>query len=193
MAQRFPTMQVLLCGEFSNPESRVNPGDLGSIQLDERGNLMVKLSASGTTISVIEPKDVSRNPVTLYLDRIAGVTAEALATLNITSGLAAQTPATSYTVPAGKAFRLQSITITLENTSSTAVNGRVRIRAAASGLSVSSPVAFHSDLPELAGTQSAGAGQSIYVAIPSGTQIGISHIESSVSSTVSVCVMGYEY
>lgn len=88
---------------------------------DANGNLLINTNASTVAQSVSAPaltkgsqaatgfstqdlKDSGRTQITLYVDSVSGITTEALATLNITKGDAAQSTATSYTVTAGKTF-----------------------------------------------------------------------------------------
>lgn len=147
--------------------------------------------------------DAGRTQVTLWVDSISGITTEALATLNITKGLVAQTAATAYTVSAGKTFRVQSMRLSCVNSTATAVVSRARLRVGAT-VSATSPVVFDMKCPALAAV--ALEGQSVWadipngLEIPSGNQIGISHVESSavVGSTttgagVTFLVAGFEY
>lgn len=145
-------------------------------------------------------KDSGRTYVVITLDRVTGVTSEALATMTINRG-GTVTTGTSYTVTTGKTLRLQSIVSTVIDTTGTVAYGRVRVRAA-STVSASSGIIINQDV---ATTQAGGAGvgtgcgfsqeQSIPdgLEIAGGEQIGISQIMSTTSSTVSVSLIGYEY
>lgn len=160
-----------------------------------------QLTAKGTQGASAMPvqnlHDAGRTYVTLYLDAIAGITTEALATMNINVG-GTVTTGTSWTVPTGKTFRLQAFQATVKASSTTAVAGRVRVRSAATVAATSGIVAAL-DIPILTGTAAAGTGQtegyqiSEGLEIAAGQQVGISHIEGSTSSTVSAIVTGYYY
>jgi hypothetical protein len=173
--------------------------------------------ATGTQYAEVTPKgtqadnalgiqhlhDAGRTPITLYVDSISGITTEALATLNIIKNFVAQSTATSYTVTAGKIFRIQEIRLSCANSTSTAVIARARVRVASTVL-VSSPIVYDIKCPAV--TAVALEGQSVWgdladgIEIPGGMQIGISHIESSAvtgSATtgagVSFALIGFEY
>ena len=148
-------------------------------------------------LCVQEAKDSGRTYVVITIDRIAGVTTEALATFTINRG-GTVTTGTSYTVTAGKVLRLQSFVATILDSTTTTVNGRVRVRSAGT-VSVTSGVILASDCGDMTGTAVAGSGEAVPVQIPdgleiaAGQQIGISQVVSSTSSTVSVCLIGFEY
>ena len=166
------------------------------------GPTLTKGTQGSVGFSVQDLKDAGRTQITLYVDSLSGITTEALATLNITKGLVAQTAATSYTVTSGKTLRIQSITLTVVPPSTTAATSRIRVRAAAT-VAASSPVianvaAGSANVAFYAGQTQAEIPEGLEVA--GGQQIGISHIESSIiagSTTtgagVSFCLIGYEY
>src|SRR6185437_1561099 len=81
----------------------------GTVTANDVPPTLTKGTQGSTGFSVQDLKDAGRNPITLWVDVIAGITTEALATMNITKGLVAQSAATSYTVSAGKTFRIQSL------------------------------------------------------------------------------------
>jgi len=161
----------------------------------------MSISAKGVqgtnAASVQDYKDSGRVYKTFYIDAIAGVTSEALVTMNINSA-GTVTTGTSYTVTSGKTLRLTSFTATSKSSTTTAVNGRVRVRSAAS-VSASSGIVINADIPSTPGTAAAGTGQSVTIDIPDGIeiaggqQIGISQVLSSTSSTVSCMLIGFEY
>lgn len=145
-------------------------------------------------------KDSGRTQATFYVDQLTGVTAEALATMQITKALVAQTAATNYTVTAGKTLRIKSVSATVKCTTTTLASSRVRIRAVPSGtVTATSPIIFTLDVPGMTGTQAANVGNTVVVPIPDGLELdagsnfGFSHIESTTSSNISVCIEAYEY
>ena len=156
-----------------------------------------KGTSSGGYMPTQDAKDSSRTLMTFYIDAIAGVTTEALVTMNInTAGTV--TTGTSYTVPTGKTLRLLNIQTTVKASATTAVSGRVRVRSATS-VTATSGIVMATDTPSLNGTIAAGVGGTAGYAVPDGVeiaagqQIGISQIASSTSSTVSAIVTGFLY
>jgi len=160
--------------------------------------VVLALSNSKSAASSVQNlKDSGRTQVTLFADNITGVTTEALATMSITKGVVAQTAATSYTVTSGKTFRVQAIFVEAHATSTTATQSRVRLRSAASSLLATSPIlALVSVTSRTAVADSGQAEQFNFpdgLEIAGGTVVGFSHIESTTSSAVSVCIVGFEY
>jgi hypothetical protein len=132
------------------------------------------------------------NPVTLFYDAGAMTTTEGLITMGITLGGVAQAAATSYTVSAGKTLHLQSIIADVRSTSGSP-NARVRLRTAASGISITSPII---GLWEF---YPAGNGQLDRIVqdlgtydIPSGSQIALSQIASVATPLLTMTLVGYE-
>ena len=163
-------------------------------------NTVVKGTQAGRALGTQDLKDSGRTNVTLFGDQITGVTSEALATMQIVKGLVAQTAATSYTVTAGKTLRIQSMSVTVRDTTSTLAMGRVRIRGVNSGsVAANSPLVAALEVVNMPGTAAANIGESDMwcfpdgIEIPGGAQIGVSHIENTTSSTISFCIVGYEY
>lgn len=153
--------------------------------------------SSGAYMPTQDAKDSGRTYMSFYIDAIAGVTAEALVTMNInTAGTV--TTGTSYTVPTGKTLRLVAISSTVKTTNTTAQSGRLRVRSAAS-VAASSGIVMNIDVPALNGTQAAGVGTSQNYSVPegieiaAGQQIGISQVMSATQTTVSCFVTGYLY
>jgi hypothetical protein len=141
--------------------------------------------------------DAGRTLITLYVDNIAGITTEALATLNIVKGGTNQTAATSYTVTSGKTLRIQSFHFSTTNPSTTNASGRARIRFA-STVAANSPIAYAAAVGGTgAAAQDSGVSDMSFsdgLEIAGGLQIGISHIESSaIASGVNFCLVGFEY
>jgi hypothetical protein len=161
----------------------------------------VAKGTQGTTANPTQDlKDAGRTQVTLYVDAIAGITTEALATLSITKGGAAQTAATSYTVTAGKTLRLQAMTCSASTTGSTTAGYcKVRVRQAAT-VAATSPIIL-SAVTTYAGVAYYAVPTSLDIPdgleIAGGQQVGISHLDSQLytggSTGVSICLIGYEY
>ena len=172
----------------ANTIGTINVGTLPAITKGTQGT---------TGVAVQELKDAGRVYKVFYLDAITGITTEALATMNINSG-GTVTTGTSYTVTAGKTLRIQSFAATVKDSTTTAIYGRIRVRSAAT-VSATVGIVASVDIGTTTGTALAGAGSSERFSIPDGLeiaggqQIGISHIESATTSTVSCCLIGYEY
>jgi hypothetical protein len=158
-------------------------------------NTTVKGTQAGRALGVQELKDAGRTPVVLYLDSIAGVTTEALATMNINKGGTTST-ATEYTVTAGKTLRVQTMFLSVRASSAAMVSARARLRSAAT-VSATSPVFCLAEASSLSATTAAASGED--VAIPDGlefaggVQVGVSQIATATTADVTVLIVGYEY
>ena len=153
--------------------------------------------SSGGYMPTQDAKDSGRTYMTFYIDAIAGVTTEALVTMNInTAGTV--TTATSYTVPNAKTLRLLSINGTVKSTNTTAQSGRIRVRSAAT-VAATSGIVMNLDVPSISGTIASGVGSAQNYSIPdgieiaAGQQIGISQLMSATNTTVSCIVTGFLY
>lgn len=143
-----------------------------------------------------ETKDTGRTALSLFVDNIAGSASEVLATMSITKGAAAQIPATSYTVTAGKTLRLTSMNFTVRSSTNSAQLSQLRVRTAASGITTTSPIIlnFIGEAPAAAVVQQSMDFPDGYE-IAGSTQIAMSHVESitPTSTLLTVCLVGYEY
>jgi hypothetical protein len=158
-------------------------------------NTVIKGTQGARGLTTQDMKDSGRTPVILYLDSIAGVTAEALATMNINLGGTTST-ATHYTVTAGKTLRIQSMYISVRATSAAMVSARARLRSAATVL-VGSPVFCLGEASSLAAVAAAANGMDVSIPdgleFAAGQQVGISQIATAITAAVTVLVVGYEY
>jgi hypothetical protein len=171
------------------------------VNIDQVGAVAVAATAKSTQATNFFPtqdaKDSGRTYMTFYIDAIAGVTTEALVTMNINTG-GTVTTGTSYTVPAGKKLRLQAISGSVRTTNTTNQSGRIRVRSAVA-VAASSGIVMDIVIPGLTGTNAAGVGNLANYTVPdgieiaAGQQIGISQIISAVASTVSCIVTGFLY
>jgi hypothetical protein len=163
------------------------------------GTALAAGPSSNGQIPVQQQWNAGRTFINFILDRVTGITTEALASMSINSGMPPTTTSgTSYTVPSGKTLRLQGMVVTILDSTTTAVYGRVRVRCATT-VAASSPIVIDIDIGNFTGTAAAGVGQTVEINFPDGieipasAQIGITHLESSASSTVSVCLVGFYY
>lgn len=138
----------------------------------------------------------TRTNVTLYADRVAGRTTEALETLTINVG-GVVTTGSSYTVTSGKTFRITSLQVEILNTGGGTNRVTVRVRSAAA-VALASPViimglaAAASDKPESGGQDGLSFPDGIEIA--AGQQIGISQLcVATTAGIVSFLLQGYEF
>jgi len=163
------------------------------------GPALTKGTQGSTGFSVQDLKDSGRTYITLYAQNITGVTTEALATFTKNVGGTTTTGQTAYTITNGKTFRIQALSVQINNTTTTANNIVVNVRAAAS-------VAANSPLVASCGTASAAAVATVkgfaQIQFPDGIeiagngsiQIGVSHLENvTTASIASFTLVGYEY
>jgi len=145
-------------------------------------------------------KDSGRTYITISADRIAGITTEALITsLNVNKGGSVTSGVTSYTVTAGKIFRITSFYVEVLNT--TTVDNRVLVRARVNngGVAVlASPVVLMNLASGPAALAAAGGSAFLSIPdgleIPAGSGIGISQLCTvTTAGIVSVALVGYEY
>ena len=171
--------------------------DTQIVQLDVGGQSAESLVSTANPLPVIQPHDViaSRTPITIYLDAVAGITTEALATMNINKA-GTVTTGTSYTVTAGKTLKVIFFGSSVKNTSTVCSNSRMRLRSAAT-VAATSPIYIANEVGSLyavansTNTDDTDIGEGIMLA--AGVQIGVSHIESATTCTVSCCLIGFEY
>jgi hypothetical protein len=144
---------------------------------------------------VQELKDSGRTVVVLYIDNVTAPAAEALQTMSITKN-GATTTGTSYTVTAGKTFRMQSMTLASQvNTGIGAVKARIR---AAAAVLVTSPIycTLFASPSTTSGTADVGNAEQVFpdgLEIAAGQQVGISTLSQVNTGNATVCVVGYEY
>jgi hypothetical protein len=158
-------------------------------------SINVKGTQGARGLAVQELKDAGRTVVVLYVDNIVAPATEALQTMNINRGGTIST-ATSYTVTAGKTFRIQSVTLASQvNTGIGAV--KARIRAAATVL-VTSPIycTLFASPSTTTGTADVGNAEQVFpdgLEIAAGQQVGISTLSQTNTGNATVCIVGYEY
>lgn len=159
---------------------------------------LTKDTQGATGFSVQSLKDAGRTYINFYVDRIAGVTTEALVTMTINKN-GATTTGTSYTVTAGKTLRIQNLSCEILNTTTTANRVTVRVRSAGSGaVSATSPVVCGTSAAAVAALATSGASsEESYpdgIELPSATIFGITQLCSvTTAGVVSAQLIGYEY
>lgn len=140
-------------------------------------------------------KDAGRTPVVLSVTAVASVASEAMFTLNIwkPSGV---TTGTSYTVTAGKTFRIQAIQFgcrfATPSTTVTFASCRFNVR---SGSLITSPLVYGDS--KMAASNAPVPNSDL--AIPDGLElaagsvIGVSHVDSAATLLLDLLISGYEY
>lgn len=171
---------------------KVGISDSTGLELDS----VIKGIQAARALGVQNLKDSGRTALTFFIDNLVGSASEVLASMGITKGGAAQVAATSYTVTAGKTLRLTSINFTVRSSTNAQQISQVRVRTAASGIAITSPVIlnFFGEAPAaLTFNQNMTLSEGYEIA--GGTQIAISHIEivTPASTTLTVCLVGFEY
>jgi hypothetical protein len=154
-------------------------------------SINVKGTQGARGLAVQELKDSGRTYITFTLDAIAGVTTEALATMNINNG-GTVTTATHYTVTAGKTFRVQSMSIAVSSSSGTNDN-RARLR---SGATVSATSGILCSLRAASASSNCGNANQDFpdgIEVAGGQQLGISTLASSANAQMTCSIAGYEY
>ena len=136
-----------------------------------------------------------RTPIIIYVDAIAGVTTEALVTMNINKG-GTVTTGTSYTVTAGKTLRVQSIEASVSDSAATATNIRVRLRSAAT-VAATSPIftALVAGNPASVASTIGTSGQSYCdgLEFAAGVQVGLSQLATATTALLTISLVAYEY
>lgn len=150
-----------------------------------------------TFIPVQEPKDTGRVVKIYEATATASTTTDTMATLTPLSAFTAGTTGTSFTVTAGKTFRIQTFSCTVRATAATAISGiNFRLRISASGaVTTATAASFTIALPTTAAT--ANTGSSGQITFPDGLelsgtqQFGVSM--QATAGTFDIQIIGYEY
>jgi hypothetical protein len=164
---------------------------------------LTKGTQGSTGFSTQDLKDAGRSRVLFNSDAVAVATTEGLVTFTKNVAGTATATQTTYTVTAGKTFRVQAIIVSLTDTSTTVARTRIRLRENIGGTCIaSSPLAVTTDFGPLPGTQAAGmALQGPFVIplpdgleFPAGDSICMSEVATTNTTAVlSVSLIGYEY
>ncbi len=170
----------------------------------------VKGTQGANPIPVQATKDGGRTPVVLTAQSVNGTTTTTLISCSINVG-GTVTSGTSYSVPEGSVFRVQSITANIQSTGDSPVNVTVSLLSAAS-VGVTSPV-FATLNPAVCKSSSTSSGFSgeyqtdtADLPIPDGleftgaTEVALAQDGGNSNSTfstssyiLSVCLIGYIY
>lgn len=156
-------------------------------------SLSPNIAAAG---NVKQLKDSNRTAVLLFASAVASVTSEAMVTLTISSAAGAPTTGTSYTVPAGKTLRVQSVHVGTNfatmSATVTFANVSTRIRA---GSAITSNLMYQTRLD--AASNFPGATEEIDLPdgweLPAGTVIGVSQLGSATTLVTDIALIGYLY
>lgn len=150
-------------------------------------------------LPVQEPKDTGRTIKVYEAAATTGTTADTMVTLTPLTNFTAGATGTTFTVTAGKTFRIQAINAAIRATTTTALSAsNFRFRVSASGaVTTATPVIASILLPATAGAINAGTSNTINfndgLELSGTMQFGISMLASSTSSTFDVQIIGFEY
>lgn len=154
-------------------------------------------SAATSNAWPIKPiRDIGRTPLTFWVDDVAGISTEALATMNITKAGLSQATSTSYIVTAGKILRLCGFVMSTRASVASIQAARARVRqgnAATHSVLLSLQASPLAATINAVGTNEADLAEGT-IELPASTSLCISHVETAVASnTFSCCLVGYEY
>lgn len=165
------------------------------------GGVSVAAVAKGTQASnalgTQDMKDSGRVSYVAVGVAVTGVTSEALITLTPIRTVTAGSTGTSLTVTAGKTMRLEGLSVSIRNTSTTQAGAIVRLRMNAGTVLVGSQAFFAVATTAL--NALAGGTNQADIDFPDGfeisgtTQFGISQLCSTTSCTIDVTLYGFEY
>lgn len=156
---------------------------------------LTKGTQGANGVSTQDLKDAGRTAIVLSVTAVASVTTEAMFTLNIWKA-GTVTSATSYTVTAGKTFRIQAIQFgarfTTPSTTVTFANSRFNVR---SGNATSSPLIYGDSKMAAANTPTPNSDLAVPdgLELAAGTIIGVSHLDSAATLLLDLLIVGYEY
>jgi hypothetical protein len=162
---------------------------------------ITKGTQGATGFTVQDLKDAGRSPVTITGYQVAGtITTETLTSLIKQTGGTAAGAATSFTVTAGKTFRIQAIKAEYKQNAGVVSSTKIAVRYVNSGGTIAntSPIIALFDLQ----STSATSGTMVYgnvVEIPDGMElgagaiIGIYNLSSATTNLITFTLIGYEY
>jgi hypothetical protein len=157
--------------------------------------------ASGNTTTIVgtvatqELKDTNRTYVTWFADGISSVTTEALVSIPVNRGGTLGSSLTTYTVTSGKTLRLQALSASITESTSTVSTLKLRLRVGSS-VTTSSPVVAGMSISSSGVVNNSGFAE---ISIPdgmeiaSGQQVGLSMVSGTTTGTVTFNLIGFEY
>lgn len=156
-----------------------------------------KGTQAANALGVQDFKDAGRVSFVAVASAVTGVTVEALITLTPIRTVTAGVAATSLTITAGKTLRLQTLILSVRNTSTVQSSAIIRVRMLAGTVLVGSQSFF--SVACTAGDALTGGTGSATINFPDGfeingtTQIGISQLCSATTCTLDISAIGFEY
>lgn len=152
-----------------------------------------------TGVTTQDLKDAGRTAVVLSAAGVVSVTAVALMTLNQYVGGVVTSSAT-YTVPAGKTFRIQSIQFgsrfTTPSTTVTFASTTFALRFVTTGTTVvGSPILHQDSKLSASNTPTPNSDMAIPdgLELPAGYNIGVTHLASAATLSEDVAIVGFLY
>lgn len=167
--------------------------DSGAVAVTQQALTKGTQGANGVTTQDL--KDAGRTAVVLSVTAAASIVTETVFTLNIWKAGVAST-ATSYTVTAGKTFRLQAVQFgcrfATPSTTVTFANARFNIR---SGNLVTSPLVYGDSKMAASNTPTPNSDLPIEdgLEFPAGTVLSVWHADSATTLLLDVVLVGFEY
>ncbi|SRR6266568_950467 len=158
----------------------------------------VKGTQTSRFLGTQDAKDAGRVSKVLSAFKFTPAVTEAMVTLTPVVNGGAGTTGTSFAVTAGKTWRLQSLTVVIEDSTTTAVGVAVYLRIGAAGAAIVTSPVIAAVAAALDGTQVARQATSNSVTFPDGIelsgamQIGISQ-QGVATADATVVLVGYEY
>jgi len=147
--------------------------------------------------SVQNLKDSGRTSFVAVASATTGVTTEALISLTPVRTVTAGSAGTSLTVTSGKTMRLQALSLSIRNTTTTQAGAIIRLRMNSTTVTATSQVFTAVATTSL--NALAGGTNSVNIDLPDGfeisgtTQFGISQLCSTTSCTLDISLIGFEY
>lgn len=170
-----------------------------SFPLPVTGPTLTKGTQGTTGHTTQDLKDAGRTAVILSATAVTSVTTVALFTLNIWQA-GAVTSATSYTVPAGKTFRVQGIQFgarfATPSTTVTFASARFDLRAISTGTISTASALVYGDT-KMAASNAATPNSDLAIPdgleFPAGYVLGVTHVDSAATLALDVLIVGFTY
>jgi hypothetical protein len=165
------------------------------------GGVAVAAVAKGTqasnAVGTQDMKDSGRVSFVAVASAVTGVTTEALLTLTPVRTVTAGSASTSLAVTSGKTLRIQAIYVNVKSTTAAVESVVCHVRMNSTTVTATSQLFFSCGVSTLAATSGTNNGECFIIPdgfeISSTTQFGISQLASSVSCTIDVTLVGFEY
>jgi hypothetical protein len=186
-------------GVYSTVVSKTTPAtQLATIS---QGGNSASVTAKGTqganALTTQNILDSGRVSFVAVASAVTGVTTEALVSLTPVRTVTAGAAATTLTVTAGKTLRIQSLVLTIRNTTTTQAGAIIRVRMNNTTVTATSQEFFAVGATTVGAIAGYASSSSFDMPnefeISGTTQFGISQLCSSASCTLDIMLCGFEY